>query len=330
MHNPLWANVLGPTPLEDQDVGGGEPAYEHAAPKGGPGALRKGAQQLRPWDAPALAPVLSKSQKRNAAAVLKAVGVPHESQPSPPKRQARAGSGRGDGGVRMWPPLPPGPPPSAKPTYFRPGIRPLTKAQWLRAYREGMGEIDDRSVGVVALSLDAAADAAGTVAGAVADAEGRGRGGSDQAASGDSSGGASDGASGGGDESGDDDEASATRVLMIQVHGGRWVFPKGHPNLGEADEDAARRECHEETGVLCDSIHVGAHRSVGYSFIGPLHRDRWRNHAAFPDENQRPTLVMHKTVVRSRACHPERKRAKVGCPPVRRLLLPGSHAKRAE
>ena len=27
-----------------------------------------------------------------------------------------------------------------------------------------------------------------------------------------------------------------------------------------------------------------------------LHKDRWRLHAAFPDESRRPTLVTHKTV----------------------------------
>jgi 8-oxo-dGTP pyrophosphatase MutT (NUDIX family) len=30
---------------------------------------------------------------------------------------------------------------------------------------------------------------------------------------------------------------------------GAWLFPKGHPELGESDEDAARREIAEECGV---------------------------------------------------------------------------------
>ncbi len=30
---------------------------------------------------------------------------------------------------------------------------------------------------------------------------------------------------------------------------GAWLFPKGHPEAGESDEDAARREVAEETGL---------------------------------------------------------------------------------
>jgi 8-oxo-dGTP pyrophosphatase MutT (NUDIX family) len=31
-----------------------------------------------------------------------------------------------------------------------------------------------------------------------------------------------------------------------------WTFPKGKVRKGESDEDAARREVHEETGLACE------------------------------------------------------------------------------
>lgn len=39
------------------------------------------------------------------------------------------------------------------------------------------------------------------------------------------------------------------RVLMIHDRYGHWTFPKGHVEEGETEEDAARREVAEETGV---------------------------------------------------------------------------------
>ncbi len=37
--------------------------------------------------------------------------------------------------------------------------------------------------------------------------------------------------------------------LLVQHGGGHWGFPKGHPEPGESDEQAARRELAEETGL---------------------------------------------------------------------------------
>jgi bis(5'-nucleosidyl)-tetraphosphatase len=37
--------------------------------------------------------------------------------------------------------------------------------------------------------------------------------------------------------------------LLVQHHAGHWAFPKGHAERGESDEQAARRELREETGV---------------------------------------------------------------------------------
>ena len=33
-----------------------------------------------------------------------------------------------------------------------------------------------------------------------------------------------------------------------------WTFPKGHPELGESDQQAALREVREETGWQCDVV----------------------------------------------------------------------------
>lgn len=44
-------------------------------------------------------------------------------------------------------------------------------------------------------------------------------------------------------------EGSAVEVLLIEDSYGNWGFPKGHVEAGETSEDAARRECTEETGL---------------------------------------------------------------------------------
>lgn len=88
-------------------------------------------------------------------------------------------------------------------------------------------------------------------------------------------------------------------VLMIeQREAGKpsyWAFPKGHANQDETDEDCAVRETMEEAGVEV-SLRPDIFAEVGYSFIKPMHADRWRLHPAYPDEAARPMLVHHKVV----------------------------------
>ena len=43
-------------------------------------------------------------------------------------------------------------------------------------------------------------------------------------------------------------EKSQTKVMMIKNKNG-WVFPKGHIEENETEEDAAIRECYEELGI---------------------------------------------------------------------------------
>ncbi len=46
-------------------------------------------------------------------------------------------------------------------------------------------------------------------------------------------------------------------IAMVQhrVGNGAWLFPKGHVELGESDEEAARREIEEETGLSGLTLH---------------------------------------------------------------------------
>jgi len=43
--------------------------------------------------------------------------------------------------------------------------------------------------------------------------------------------------------------AGEREYLLIQHNAGHWAFPKGHPEGGEEDIVAARRELAEETGI---------------------------------------------------------------------------------
>lgn len=45
-----------------------------------------------------------------------------------------------------------------------------------------------------------------------------------------------------------------TIALVRSANGGAWTFPKGHVDPGETDEEAARREIAEETGL--DSLEL--------------------------------------------------------------------------
>jgi len=89
---------------------------------------------------------------------------------------------------------------------------------------------------------------------------------------------------------------------------GYWGFPKGHQNEGESNEDCAVRETCEETGIQCTLVNPKrAFVENGYSFIGPLHNDRWKLHKNYPDESKRPHFVIHKVVRYYLAAAPARK-----------------------
>ncbi|WP_244107432.1 NUDIX domain-containing protein [Burkholderia cenocepacia] len=51
------------------------------------------------------------------------------------------------------------------------------------------------------------------------------------------------------------------RILLVARLHARWVLPGGKPRRGESLDDAARRELHEETGLVCRDVHYPVQRS---------------------------------------------------------------------
>lgn len=59
--------------------------------------------------------------------------------------------------------------------------------------------------------------------------------------------------------------AQGIEILLIRhQNGGHWAFPKGHVEGSETDEETARREIREETGLLAE-LDAGFQTSVTYS-----------------------------------------------------------------
>lgn len=69
-------------------------------------------------------------------------------------------------------------------------------------------------------------------------------------------------------------EGGAVEFLLIEDSYGNWGFPKGHVEAGETAEDAARRECSEETGLagLRTIAPIGATDWYFRSAVGLVHK----------------------------------------------------------
>lgn len=62
------------------------------------------------------------------------------------------------------------------------------------------------------------------------------------------------------------DEGGKRLYLLLHYAGGHWDFPKGHVEKGEGEEQTARREIKEETGISALEIIPGFQETVSYSF----------------------------------------------------------------
>ncbi|MFA5929753.1 MAG: NUDIX domain-containing protein [Candidatus Micrarchaeia archaeon] len=62
------------------------------------------------------------------------------------------------------------------------------------------------------------------------------------------------------------DEAGRRLYLLLHYSGGHWDFPKGHVEEGEGEEQTARREIQEETGLSQLEFLSGFREVISYSF----------------------------------------------------------------
>jgi len=61
-------------------------------------------------------------------------------------------------------------------------------------------------------------------------------------------------------------EDGETYYLLLHYKPGHWDFPKGHIEKGESEEEAARREVEEETGIKDIRIFEGFREWIKYFF----------------------------------------------------------------
>jgi len=62
------------------------------------------------------------------------------------------------------------------------------------------------------------------------------------------------------------DEGGKRLYLLLHYAGGHWDFPKGHVETGEDEEQTARREIIEETGISTLGFLPGFREETSYSF----------------------------------------------------------------
>ena len=62
------------------------------------------------------------------------------------------------------------------------------------------------------------------------------------------------------------DEGGKRLYLLLHYAGGHWDFPKGHVEAGESEEQTAKREIQEETGISSIEFLPGFHEAVSYLF----------------------------------------------------------------
>jgi bis(5'-nucleosidyl)-tetraphosphatase len=64
-----------------------------------------------------------------------------------------------------------------------------------------------------------------------------------------------------------DDPVRASRLfLVLHYPAGHWDFPKGAVEKGETEEQAAKREIFEETGIRVDAFVPGFRKEIEYHY----------------------------------------------------------------
>lgn len=61
-------------------------------------------------------------------------------------------------------------------------------------------------------------------------------------------------------------DVNGRREYLLLDYGRHWDYPKGHLEAGETDEQAARRELREETGITDIELVEGFSREIVYHF----------------------------------------------------------------
>lgn len=62
------------------------------------------------------------------------------------------------------------------------------------------------------------------------------------------------------------EDAGVRRYLILHYEEGHWDLPKGHVEEGETEEETARRETFEETGISELEFVPGFRKTISYSF----------------------------------------------------------------
>lgn len=62
------------------------------------------------------------------------------------------------------------------------------------------------------------------------------------------------------------EEGGVRLYLVLHYEEGHWDLPKGHVEAGESEEETARRETKEETGITKLEFAKGFRKTIHYSF----------------------------------------------------------------
>jgi bis(5'-nucleosidyl)-tetraphosphatase len=64
----------------------------------------------------------------------------------------------------------------------------------------------------------------------------------------------------------EDPKSRERRYLVLHYPAGHWDFPKGAVENGETEQEAAKREIFEETGILIDNFIPSFRKKIEYNY----------------------------------------------------------------